>query len=91
MATSAEITIGGIALFVYTIIVITFYYVGNAVLAPLLEIAAKWNIHPSLQASMWETSYIYSTFFSILLILWVIAVIGFVAILARRQVSPFDY
>ena len=91
MATSAEITVGGIALFVYTIVVIMFYYVGNAILAPILEIAAKWNIHPSLQASMWETSYIYSTFFSMLLIFWILAVVGFVYILARRQVSPFDY
>ena len=91
MATSQEITLGGIALFVYTIIVIVFYYVGNAILSPLLELASKWNIHPALQASMWETSYIYSTFFAFLLILWVVAVGGFVFILARRQVSPFDY
>lgn len=91
MATTAEIAISGIILFTNTVAVIISYYIGDVVLAPLLNLANSWNIHPALQASMWETSYIYPAFFGLLLILEIISIIGFAYVLARRQVSPFDY
>ena len=91
MATTAEIMVGGIALFVNTIVIVVSYFVGNSVLAPILGLASKWNIHPLLLSSMWETSYLYSSFFTFLLVFEFILIVAFVIILARRQVSPFDY
>jgi hypothetical protein len=91
MATTVEITVGGIILFVNTFAIIVSYFVGNAILAPILNFAASFPIHPSLKSSMWETSYIYPAFFSFLIILEVVSIIGFVYILARRQVTPYEY
>lgn len=91
MATSVEITVGGIALLTNTFAIIVCYFVSNAVLGPILAFASKYPIHPSLQSSMWETTYIYPTFFGLLLVFEVIIIISFVYILARRQVTPYDY
>lgn len=91
MATSAEITVAGIALLVNTFAIIVCFFVGNAVLGPLLDFASKFPIHPSLQASMWETTYIYPTFFGMLLLFEIIVIIAFVYMLGRRQVTPYDY
>lgn len=91
MATTAEISIGLIALMVNTVAILISYFVGDVMLGPLLDIAAKWNINPILKQGMWETTYVYPYFFAILLIFEVIIIVAFVIILARRQVSPFDY
>jgi hypothetical protein len=91
MATSAEITVAGIALLVNTFAIIVCYFVGNAVLGPILDFASKFPIHPSLQSSMWETSYIYPTFFGLLLVFETIIILSFVYMLGRRQVTPYDY
>ena len=91
MATTVEITVGGLVLLVNTFAIIVCYFVGNAILAPILNFAASFPIHPSLQASMWETSYITPAIFSLLIVFEVISIIGFVYILARRQVTPYEY
>lgn len=91
MATSVEISVGGIALLTNTFAIIVCYFVGNAILGPILAFASNYPIHPALQASMWETTYIYPTFFGLLLVFEVIIIISFVYILARRQVTPYDY
>jgi hypothetical protein len=40
---------------------------------------------------MWETSYIYPTFFGFLLLFEIVIIISFVYMLGRRQVTPYDY
>lgn len=91
MATTSEILVGGIILFTNTLAVVISYYVTNVTLSPLLDILASWGIHPALQQSLWELTYIFSANFAFILILWLMSVVGFVYILARRQVSPFEY
>ncbi len=91
MATTVEITVAGIILFTNTIAVAICYYVGNAILSPFLDFIAQWPIHPLLQASMWETSYIFPAFFGLLLIFEVLSIVGFAVVITRRQVTPFDY
>jgi hypothetical protein len=91
MATSAEITIAGTILLVNTFCIFIFYFIGNAILGPILDFASKFPIHPSLQASMQETSYIYPSFMGILLVFEFISIVGFIFLIGRRQVTPYDY
>ena len=91
MASTAEITTGTILLLVNTFCIAVLYFVGNSILNPILQFAASFPIHPSLRDSMWETSYIYPSVIALLLVFEVIIIIGFVVILARRQVTPFEY
>jgi hypothetical protein len=91
MATTAEIMAAGLVLLVNTFAIIVFFFVGNAIMGPILNVVAQFPIHPALQSSMWETSYIYPSFFGLLLVFEVISIIGFVYVLGRRQVTPFDY
>ena len=91
MATSGEILVGGILLLTNTFIIIVSYFVGNAILAPLLDVASRFPIHPALQESIWENSYIYPAYFGFLLIFELILIVSFVYILGRRQVTPYDY
>ena len=91
MATSTEITVAGILLLTNTFIIIVMYFVSNAILGPILDFASKFPIHPALQESMWETSYIYPVVFGILLIFEVIILISFVYMVGRRQVNPYEY
>ena len=91
MATTVEITVGMLLLLVNTFCIAILYFVGNAILTPILAFAASFPIHESLKASMWETSYIYPSIIGLLLIFEFIIIVGFVYILARRQVTPFEY
>jgi len=91
MATSAEITVGGIILAVNIFTDLVLYYVGSVMLAPLVDLLAAWPIPDVLKESLWELTYITYLPFALMLIMAVISIIGFGMILARRQVSPFDY
>jgi hypothetical protein len=91
MATSGEITVAGIILLVNTFTIFIFYFIGNAILGPILDFASKFPIHPSLQASMQETSYIYPSFMGILLVFELISIVGFIFLIGRRQTTPYDY
>lgn len=91
MATSAELTVGGIILAVNIFTDLVLYYVGNVMLAPLVDLLAAWPIPDVLKESLWELTYITYLPFALMLIMAVISIIGFGMILARRQVSPFDY
>ena len=91
MATTAEITIGGLLLMIYWFTIAVLYFVGNSILGPIYNFAASFPIHPSLQQGFWEISYIPGGFFGILLLFGIVGTIGFVIILARRQVTPYDY
>ena len=91
MATTAEITVGGILLFAYWFMIAVFYFVGNAVLGPIYNFAASFPIHPSLKQGLWEITYLPTTYFAFLLVFGVIITIGFVMILGRRQTTPYEY
>ena len=91
MATSAEITVGGIILAVNIFTDLVLYYVGSVMLAPLVDLLAGWPIPDVLKESLWELTYITYLPFALMLIMAIISIIGFGMILARRQVSPFDY
>jgi hypothetical protein len=84
MATSAEISVGGILLFVNI-------FADAVLLAPLLDILSAWPIHPALKESLWELTYIAYLPFAMMLIFAILSIVAFVMIIARRQVSPFDY
>jgi hypothetical protein len=91
MATSAEITVAGLVLLVNTFMTFIFYFIGNAILGPILDFASKFPIHPALQESMQETSYIYPSFMGLLLVFEFVSIIGFIFLIGRRQVTPYDY
>jgi hypothetical protein len=44
-----------------------------------------------LKESLWELTYINFLPFALMAIFAVLSILGFVMIIARRQVSPFDY
>lgn len=91
MATSSEITVGGILLFVNIFADTVLYYIGDVLLAPLLDILAAWPVPDVLKQSLWELTYIAYLPFAMMLIFAILSIVAFVVILARRQVSPFDY
>jgi hypothetical protein len=91
MATSSEISVGGILLFVNIFADVVLYYIGDVLLAPLLDILSAWPIHPALKESLWELTYIAYLPFAMMLIFAILSIVAFVMIIARRQVSPFDY
>lgn len=90
MATTVEIAVGGLILLVNTFAIMVMYFVGNAILAPLLNFMSSFPIHPALLSSVQESTYIFPAVFAFLLIFEIISIIGFVYILARRQVSPYE-
>ena len=91
MATTAEITVGGILLMTYWFAIAVLYFVGNSILGPIYNFAASYPMHPALQQGFWEISYIPGGFFGLLLVFGIVGTISFVVILARRQVTPYDY
>jgi len=91
MATTGEIMVGGMILLVNTFAIAVMYFVGNAVLGPILALVSTFPIADQLKASFWEITYIFPAFFALLLIFEVIIIISFVYILARRQVTPYEY
>lgn len=91
MATTGEILIGGLVLLVNTFAIIICYFVGNSILGPLLNMVSTFPMADTLKASFWEVTYIFPAFFGFLLIFEVVIIISFVYILARRQVTPYEY
>ena len=91
MATTGEILTGGLILLVNTFAIAVCYFVGNSVLGPILDFVSKFPIAEPLKASFWEVTYIFPAFFALLLIFEIIIIISFVYILARRQVTPYEY
>ena len=90
-ATTAEMMIGGIVLMTNIFVDIVLYYVGDVILAPLVDILASWPVPEVLKDSLWELTYINYLPFAFMLIFAIMSFIGFFVIVARRQVSPFDY
>jgi uncharacterized membrane protein len=91
MATTAEIMTGGILLLVNTFIIICMYFIGNTIMGPILHMISLFPIADQLKPSFWEITYIFPYIFGLLLIFEIIIIISFVYILARRQVTPYEY
>lgn len=91
MATTGEIMTGGILLLVNTFCIVVCYFVSNTVLGPILQMISTFPIADQLKPSFWEITYIFPFIFGLLLIFQVIIIISFVYILARRQVTPYEY
>lgn len=91
MATTVEVMAAGLILLVNTFAIIVSFFVGNAILGPILKVVSVFPIHPTLQSSMQEISYIPGSFFGLLLVFEVLSIVGFVYVLGRRQVTPYDY
>jgi hypothetical protein len=91
MATSAEIMTGGILLLTNTFIITCMYFIGNTILTPILKFVSMFPIAEQLKPSFWEITYIFPFIFGLLLIFEIIIIISFIYILARRQVTPYEY
>ena len=89
MASSGEILGGAVALIIFTFVDMLLYLVGNAILGPLMQIVNQLHITPLL--GMAENTYVVYLLWAFLLLFEVIAIISFVYILGRRQVSTQEY
>ena len=89
MASSYEILAGGIAFVTFTIVDVLFYFVGNALLKPIIDIIDRTPISPLLQFG--DVAWVVYAVWAFLLIFEVMAAVAFVAIVARRQTNVSEY
>jgi hypothetical protein len=89
MASSAEMLAGSMALLVCTFVDILLYFVGNAILGPIIQLVNKWHISPLLGMS--DNTYTLYVFWAFLLIFEIAAIVAFVYIVGRRQISGVEY
>ena len=89
MASSAEMLAGSMGLLVFTIVDAIIYLIGNAIYGPLIQIFNQQKITPLLGFS--DASYIPYLLWAFLLMFEVMAIIAFVYIVGRRQVSGYEY
>lgn len=88
MASSAEMMAGAMGLLVCTFIDALLYVVGNAILGPLTAIVNSYHITPLL--GMAENSYVPYILWAALLLFEIGAILSFVYIVGRRQLSGAD-
>ena len=89
MASSAEVMAGAMALMVCTIVDLLLYLVGNAILGPLVNIVNQFHITPLLGMS--DNTYFIYTLWAFLLLFEIMAIVSFIYIVGRRQVSGVEY
>ena len=89
MASSAEIMAGAMALMVCTVVDLLLYLVGNAILGPLVQIVNQFHITPLLGMS--DNTYFIYVLWAFLLLFEIMAIVSFVYIVGRRQVSGVEY
>lgn len=88
MASSLEMLSGIMALLTFTFVDLILYLIGNAILAPLVQIVNQFHITPLL--GMAENSYTMYVLWAFLLLFEIMAIIAFVYIIGRRQASGVD-
>ena len=79
---------GGIAFVAFTIVDILFYFVGNALLKPLIEIIDRTPI--SFLSEIGAMPWVIYAIWAFLLIFESIAILSFVAIVARSRCNGCD-
>ena len=90
MASSFEMFLAGTALIVNTFIILLMYFVGNMILAPIINWAGTAVTGPQT-IPMWDMTYIVPTIWGILLALEVVCIISFFIVTGRRQVIDDFY
>jgi hypothetical protein len=89
MASSFEMFLAGTALIVNTFIILLMYFVGNMILAPIINWAGTAVTGPQA-VPMWDMTYIVPSIWGILLALEVVCIISFFIVTGRRAVID-DY
>jgi hypothetical protein len=89
MASSFEMFLAATALIVNTFIILLMYFVGNMILAPIINWAGTAVTGPQA-VPMWDMTYIVPSIWGILLALEVVCIISFFIVTGRRQVID-DY
>lgn len=89
MASSGEMLAGGIALLICTFVDLLLYFIGNSILGPIVQIINTYKITPLLGMS--DNTYVIYLLWAFLLLFEIMAIISFVAIIARRQTSGVEY
>jgi hypothetical protein len=89
MASSAEMLAGVMALLVFTFVDIILYVVSNAILGPLVAIVNGYHVTPLL--GMADNTYTIYLIWAFLLLFEVMAILAFVYIVGRRQISQTEW
>jgi len=90
MASSFEMFLAATALIVNTFIILLMYFVGNMILAPIINWAGTAVTGPQA-VPMWDMTYIVPSIWGILLALEVVCIISFFIVTGRRQVIDDFY
>jgi hypothetical protein len=90
MASSFEMFLAGTALIVNTFIILLMYFVGNMILAPIINWAGTAVTGPQA-VPMWDMTYIVPTIWGILLALEVVCIISFFIVTGRRALVDDFY
>ena len=87
MASTIEMFVAGLALITNTLIIIISYFIGNAVLGPLLKFVSEIGFKQVIPMS--DITCVFPYYFAFLFIIEIILIIGFVAMIGRR--AGYDY
>ena len=90
MATTLEMFIATTALAVNTFIIMLFFFLGNAILAPLTDVVERFVTASPQVFPIWDTTYLIGSIWSILILFEIVCIISFVIVAARRTVVD-DY
>ena len=85
MASSAEMLAASMGILVFTFVDMLLYLVGNAILGPLTNLVNQFQITPLL--GMAENTYIVYAFWAFLLLFEIGAIVAFVVVVGRKNVS----
>ena len=85
MATTTEMFLAGLALIINTFVIGLMYFLGNVILAPILDAFGKY-VDSSQAIPMWDMTYIIPAIWGILLIMEIIIIIAFFVVVGRRTV-----
>ena len=93
MATTMEMFVAGVALIVNTTACIAMYFIGNVILAPIVDWAETSNLTRDMPAVLpiSDMTYIYPAIWGLLLIMEVICVVGFFVVIGRRPTYEYYY
>ena len=89
MASSFEMFLGIIGLLVNTFVIFLMYFVGNTIIAPIVNWAGTAVTGPQ-SVPLWDVTYVIPTIWGLLLALEIVIIISFFIVVGRRQVID-DY
>ena len=89
MATTMEMFLTSLALIVNTFIIGLMYFLGNLILAPIIDAFGRY-VDTTQAIPMWDMTYIIPAIWGLLLIMEVIIIVSFFVVISRRVVVD-DY